>query len=56
MAVALKVFLCFVLLVVLPNVSAYVPAQPTNSSKEAIDGGLNVTDISKLHLRWFPNG
>ncbi|KAG6820730.1 hypothetical protein H0H93_012376 [Arthromyces matolae] len=30
--------------------------QPTNSTQEAIDGGLNVTDISKLYLRWYPNG
>ncbi|PFH51499.1 hypothetical protein AMATHDRAFT_142301 [Amanita thiersii Skay4041] len=35
---------------------AYVPAQPTNSSRVAIDGGLNVTDISKLQLQWYLNG
>ncbi|KAG6865367.1 hypothetical protein C0991_003144 [Blastosporella zonata] len=38
------------------QVLAYVPALPTNSTQEAIDGGLNVTDISKLYLRWYPNG
>lgn len=38
------------------SVFAYVPAQPTNSSEEAIAGGLNVTDISKLYLRWYSNG
>ncbi|KAF8070467.1 hypothetical protein FPV67DRAFT_1413367 [Lyophyllum atratum] len=35
------------------HVLAYVPAHPTNSSQEAIAGGLNVSDISKLHLRWY---
>ncbi|KAG6873435.1 hypothetical protein C0995_015524 [Termitomyces sp. Mi166 len=38
------------------QILAYVPAQPTNSTQEAINGGLNVTDISKLYLRWYPNG
>ena len=37
-------------------VHAYIPAQPTNSSEAAIDGGLNITDISKLHLHWYGNG
>ena len=37
-------------------VNAYVPASPTNSSKEAIAGGLNVTDISNLNLQWYLNG
>ena len=41
------------LLVFLSSVSyAYIPAQATNSTKDAIDGGLNVTDISNLHLQW----
>ncbi|RDB25079.1 hypothetical protein Hypma_007906 [Hypsizygus marmoreus] len=44
------------LLLIFTSVLAYVPALPTNSSQEAIAGGLNVTDISKLHLRWFSNG
>ncbi|KAF8630631.1 hypothetical protein AX15_002782 [Amanita polypyramis BW_CC] len=35
---------------------AYVPAQATNSSQAAIEGGLNVTDVSKLHLQWYLNG
>ncbi|GLB37429.1 putative RING-like zinc finger [Lyophyllum shimeji] len=45
-----------VLLLGFVHVRAYVPAQPTNSSEKAIAGGLNVTDISKLHLRWYSNG
>ncbi|KAF9462408.1 hypothetical protein BDZ94DRAFT_1261297 [Collybia nuda] len=55
MAAVLKA-LSFVLVLLLASVSAYVPAQPTNSSKAAIEGGTNVLDTSKLHLRWFPNG
>jgi len=35
---------------------AYIPATPTNSSQDAIAGGLNVTDISKLMLQWYGNG
>ncbi|KAM6502262.1 hypothetical protein JOM56_002239 [Amanita muscaria] len=35
---------------------AYIPAQPTNSSEAAVNGGLNITDISKLHLQWYANG
>lgn len=38
------------------SVFAYVPAQPTNSSQAAAAGGLNITDISKLYLGWYPNG
>jgi len=37
-------------------VNAYVPASPTNSTQDAIAGGLNVTDISNLHLQWYSNG
>ena len=37
-------------------VNAYIPASPTNSSREAIAGGLNVTDISNLNLQWYLNG
>lgn len=37
-------------------VSAYVPALPTNSTQDAIAGGLNVTDISNLNLQWYFNG
>lgn len=55
MATTVKVFLSLFLLAV-ANVVAYVPAHPVNSSQEAIEGGLNVTDVSKLHLSWFPNG
>ena len=36
--------------------NAYVPASPTNSTQDAIAGGLNVTDISNLHLQWYSNG
>ena len=35
---------------------AYIPALPTNSSQEAIAGGLNVTDISKLEMFWYSQG
>jgi hypothetical protein len=37
-------------------VNAYVPASPTNSSGEAIAGGLNVADNSNLLLQWRLNG
>ncbi|KXN90579.1 E3 ubiquitin-protein ligase RLIM [Leucoagaricus sp. SymC.cos] len=36
--------------------AAYVPASPTNSTQDAIAGGLNITDISKLRLQWYSNG
>ena len=35
---------------------AYIPALPTNDTQAAIEGGLNVTDVSKLHLQWYSNG
>jgi hypothetical protein len=35
---------------------AYIPAVPTNSTNAAIDAGLNVTDVSKLILQWYPDG
>lgn len=38
------------------TVLAYIPALPTNSTESAIAGGLNVTDVSKLHLQWYSNG
>ncbi|KAI3618955.1 ring finger domain [Moniliophthora roreri] len=37
-------------------VLAYVPASPTNNTEDAIAAGLNVTDVSLLHLQWFANG
>ncbi|KAF8868934.1 hypothetical protein CPB85DRAFT_1242210 [Mucidula mucida] len=40
----------------LPGVLSYIPASPTNSTDDAIAGGLNVTDVSKLHLQWYMNG
>ncbi|KAJ2928622.1 hypothetical protein H1R20_g8437, partial [Candolleomyces eurysporus] len=40
----------------LHHVHAYIPASPTNSSQEAIEGGLNVTDISRLDMYWFSQG
>jgi hypothetical protein len=40
---------------VLP-VLAYIPASPTNSTQDAIAGGLNITDVSKIHMQWYPNG
>jgi hypothetical protein len=36
--------------------TAYIPASPTNSTQDAIAGGLNITDISKLRLQWYSNG
>ncbi|TFK44720.1 hypothetical protein BDQ12DRAFT_673454 [Crucibulum laeve] len=38
------------------HVLAYIPAQATNSTHDAIEGGLNVTDISKLYMMWYSNG
>lgn len=40
----------------LAAVYAYIPASPTNSSQDAIAGGLNVTDISNLDMQWYSNG
>jgi len=34
------------------SVHSYIPASPTNDTQAAIAGGLNVTDTSKLHLKW----
>ncbi|KDR75876.1 hypothetical protein GALMADRAFT_226525 [Galerina marginata CBS 339.88] len=47
--------LVFVLGFGLP-VNSYIPASPTNSTRDAIAGGLNVTDISNLQMQWFSNG
>ncbi len=33
----------------------YVPAVPTNSTQDAIAGGLNMTDISQLYTQMYPN-
>ena len=35
---------------------AYIPALPTNSTDASIQGGPNVTDVSKIYLQWYPNG
>ncbi|KJA19899.1 hypothetical protein HYPSUDRAFT_143064 [Hypholoma sublateritium FD-334 SS-4] len=35
---------------------SYVPAMPTNSTQDAIAGGLSVPDISQLYTQWYPNG
>ncbi|RXW24955.1 hypothetical protein EST38_g867 [Candolleomyces aberdarensis] len=52
-----QVSLLFLLVpALLHHVQAYIPASPTNSSQEAIEGGLNVTDISKLDMFWFSQG
>ena len=48
--------LLFLLVPLLLHVHAYIPALPTNSSQEAIAGGLNVTDISKLDMFWYSQG
>ncbi|TRM69963.1 hypothetical protein BD626DRAFT_475878 [Schizophyllum amplum] len=37
-------------------VYGYVPASATDDMSEAIAGGLNVTDQSKLHVQWYENG
>lgn len=39
-----------------PGAYAYIPAVPTNSTQDAIAGGLNVTDISQLYMQWYSNG
>jgi len=36
------------------GVFAYIPASPTNVTEDAIAAGLNVTDVSKLYLQWYP--
>lgn len=41
------------LLSLLLTVSAYIPAVPTNDTSLAIQGGLNVTDISRVVLQWY---
>jgi len=38
------------------SVHSYIPASPTNDTQATIAGGLNVTDTSKLHLKWYPSG
>lgn len=43
-------------LAIFTHVFAYIPASATNDTNAAIQGGLNVTDVSKLHLQWFSNG
>ncbi|KAJ2918584.1 hypothetical protein MD484_g1857, partial [Candolleomyces efflorescens] len=48
--------LLLLLVPLLLHVHAYIPALPTNSSQEAIAGGLNVTDISKLDMFWYSQG
>ncbi len=58
---ALGALLLIAMIALLPlllaaQVAAYIPASPTNSSQDAIAGGLNMTDISKLRLRWFSDG
>lgn len=46
----------FLFALFLQNVSAYVPATPTNSSAEVIAAGLNITENSKLNMKWFGQG
>jgi len=38
------------------TVWSYVPASPTNSTGDAIAGGLNVTDTSTFLMQWYSNG
>jgi hypothetical protein len=37
-------------------VHAYIPAFPTNDTQDAIQNGLNVTDVSTLSLLWYETG
>jgi len=48
----------FLLLIVFFSLQGfcYIPASPTNSTDDAVEGGLNVTDISQIHLQWYPSG
>ncbi|OBZ70808.1 hypothetical protein A0H81_09061 [Grifola frondosa] len=48
--------LCVLLLVAGTRVRAYIPAVPTNDTALAEQGGLNITDASKLNLQWFQMG
>jgi hypothetical protein len=41
------------LLALLLPVSAYIPAVPTNDTNLAIQGGLNVSDVSRVILQWY---
>ncbi|KAI0315222.1 hypothetical protein OF83DRAFT_1062507 [Amylostereum chailletii] len=43
------------LLLLISQVQAYIPAVATNDTNVAIAHGLNVTDTSKLYLQWFFN-
>ncbi|KAI0355724.1 hypothetical protein OH77DRAFT_1454268 [Trametes cingulata] len=36
--------------------NAYIPAQGTNQTDVAQAAGLNFSDVSSLHLYWYPNG
>ena len=38
------------------QVHAYIPASPTNDTGVAIQNGLNISDVSKLHLQWYSTG
>jgi hypothetical protein len=51
---ALLGFLLFALASV--DVHAYIPASPTNNTDAAIQQGLNMSDASKLQLRWYSDG
>ncbi|SJK96918.1 uncharacterized protein ARMOST_00167 [Armillaria ostoyae] len=52
----LLAWLSTLVLFLAPNVYSYVPAWPTNSTQDAISYGLNITDVSTLHLQWYTNG
>ncbi|KAJ3539195.1 hypothetical protein NMY22_g4840 [Coprinellus aureogranulatus] len=51
-----KSALVLLLSLVTQNVQAYIPAVPTNSTETAIEGGLNLTETSKLNMQWFQRG
>jgi hypothetical protein len=49
-------FFCITILATFIGAHAYIPALPTNNTAQAIQDGLNVSDVSKLHLQWYSNG
>jgi hypothetical protein len=46
----------FTFLLSILGVYAYIPASPTNNTNDAIQQGLNVSDVSKLQLQWYSDG
>jgi hypothetical protein len=48
--------LILLLSLVKQHVQAYIPAVATNSTETAIEGGLNLTETSKLNMQWYSRG